>query len=205
MREATNVTNNENTGPTEHTEPWHTEMTCWPTDNTKQIAVPSQTLYGKAYENNSAAQIYPQLHCRKTVTNTRRNTETIINLLFSSGTLAATLTNYEIKKVKNKIKNKEGMGTTKNPKKQNKKCKKGQPIKKQLKTKKKIDQKIQKNTKNKNRFLFSWGAQSFSIFLLLCSCCTPATNHQSRHPPQDRHVKHHLHLILYQWQKKMED
>ena len=47
------------------------------------------------------------------MTNTRRNAETIINLLFSSGTLATTLTNYEIKKVKNKIKNKKGMETTK--------------------------------------------------------------------------------------------
>ena len=33
-----------------------------------------------------------------TTTNTRRNTETVINLLFSSGSLAATLTNYKIKK-----------------------------------------------------------------------------------------------------------
>ena len=60
---------------------------------------------------NVSARLYPQPHpilCRKTTTNTRRNTETVINLLFSSGTLAATLTNYEIKKVKNKIKNKKG-------------------------------------------------------------------------------------------------
>ena len=64
----------------------------------------------------SAARLYTQprpILCRKTTTNTRRNTETMINLLFSSGTLAATLTNYEIKKVKNKIKNKKGMETTK--------------------------------------------------------------------------------------------
>ena len=49
----------------------------------------------------SAARLYPQphpIHCRTITTNTKRNTETIINLLFSSGTLAATLTNYEIEK-----------------------------------------------------------------------------------------------------------
>ena len=37
--------------------------------------------------------------------------------------------------------------------------------------------------------------EELNNFLLLCSCCTPATNHQPRHPPQDRHLKHHLHLI----------
>ena len=62
------------------------------------------------------------------MTNTRRNTETVINLLFSPGTLAATLTNYEIKKVKNKIKNKKGMETTKTIPKNKIRNKKGQPI-----------------------------------------------------------------------------
>ena len=57
----------------------------------------------KAYETNTAQRDFTQPHpilCRKTTTNTRRNTETVINLLFSSGSLAATLTNYEIKKSK---------------------------------------------------------------------------------------------------------
>ena len=54
----------------------------------------------------------------------------MINVLFSSGTLAATLTNYEIKKVKNKIKNKKVMETTKTITKNKIKNKKGQPIEK---------------------------------------------------------------------------
>ena len=57
------------------------------------------------------------------MTNTRRNTETVINLLFSSGSLAATLTNYEIKKRKKK--KKKGMETSKSiPKNKIKKLKK---------------------------------------------------------------------------------
>ena len=51
--------------------------------------------YGKRLRKQySAARLYPQPHpilCRRTTTNTRRNTETIINLLFSSGTLAQRL------------------------------------------------------------------------------------------------------------------
>ena len=83
----------------------------------REIAVPSQTLVRQSLRKQySAARRYPQPHpilCRNPTTNTRRNTETVIDLLFSPGTLAATLTNYEIKKVKNKIKNKKGMETTK--------------------------------------------------------------------------------------------
>ena len=64
-----------------------------------QPTIHDRRCYGKAYEN-STARLHPQprpILCRKITTNTRRNTETI-NLLFSSGTLAATLTKYEIKK-----------------------------------------------------------------------------------------------------------
>ena len=81
MGEATNATNNKNTGPTEHTETWHTEAACWPTDNTRQIAVSSQTLVRQSLRKQySAARLYPQPHpllCRKTTTSTRRNTETV--------------------------------------------------------------------------------------------------------------------------------
>ena len=58
---------------------------------------------------------------------------------------------------------------------------------------------IKKNQKTKIDYSSSGGGggHSFSIVLLLCSCYTPVTNHQSRHPPQDHHQKHHLHLILF--------
>ena len=83
----------------------------------------------------------------------------MINLLFSSGTLAATLTNYEIKKVKNKIID----GNHKNhPKKQYKIKKVNQLKAKHLKIQK-------KNTKNKNRLLFFWepDLSLFSLVMLL--------------------------------------
>ena len=177
------------------------------------MAVPSQTLVRQSLRKQySAARLYPQPHpilCRKTTANTRRNTETIINLLFSSGTVAATLTNYEIKIVKYKIKSKKGMETTKTiPKNKIKNIKKGQLIKKQLKSKKKIDQKIQKNTKNKNRFTLLLGGPIFSLFFscyALAALQPIAINHQSRHPPQDRHPPPEapspppdLRLIFYQ-------
>ena len=63
-----------------------------------------------------------------------------------------------------------------------KNIKKGQPIKKQLKTKKKIDQKIQKKTKNKNRLLFFWGPNLslfFSCYAL--AALQPPTINQDIH------------------------
>ena len=68
------------------------------------------------------------------------------------------------------------METKKTSQKNKIKNKKGQPIKKQLKTKKKIDQKIQKIQKIKNRLLFFWGP----IFLY-CSLVMLLLN--SSHPP----------------------
>ena len=66
----------------------------------------AQTLVHQSFRKQySAARLCPQPHpllYRETTTNTRRNTETVINLLFASGSLAATLTNYEIEKVKTK-------------------------------------------------------------------------------------------------------
>ena len=76
--------------------------------NTRQIAVHSQTLVQQSIQKQcNAARLYPQphpIHCRKITTNIGRNTETIINLLFSSGSIAAMLTNYELYKNKKKIK-----------------------------------------------------------------------------------------------------
>ena len=63
--------------------------------------------YSKSYENNAAQSDFIEkknpILCKKNPTNTGRNTETIINLLFSSGSLAGMLTNY---KLKNKTKTK---------------------------------------------------------------------------------------------------
>ena len=105
--------------------------------------------------------------CRKKQTNTGRNTETIINLLFSSDSLAAMLTNYEMKKMKNKIitkkvrliKNKNIIYKTKTIL---------------------IDQKIQnKNIKIKTELSSSGGGGAIFLFLLLlCPFCTPDSSHQ---------------------------
>ena len=58
--------------------------------------------YGKAYENNAAHRDFIHNHTHYYAGKRRRMPDeilkTVINLLFSSGSLAATLTNYEIKK-----------------------------------------------------------------------------------------------------------